>query len=303
MRAFSYSFFAFAFRFSPLEKEMEFSLVVFDLDGTLLTSKETVSDRTVQVVREIASTGTRVALCSGRTEVTMKPAVDRLGIELFLISMNGAVATKPNPEGEGQIPFFEHYIATEVVEKLINYTEQTHRLMNLYDGDLVRVKPLHEGHHQLIQQYLDINTAEFSYIQDYRAYATAPYNKILIMGNDPETILSELQAIISPTEANLIIGEFFVEVIPANVHKGTGLRALCEDLHIPLEKTLVFGDGPNDLEFLQTAGYSIAMANAVPEAKAKAKKVADFDNDHDGVAVELEKFLQQGAFKSTITSA
>ena len=54
---------------------------------------------------------------------------------------------------------------------------------------------------------------------------------------------------------------------------------------------MAFGDSGNDCEMLKTAGYSFATDNAWAEAKAAAKCVT-LSNEADGVAVEIEKYLE-----------
>jgi hydroxymethylpyrimidine pyrophosphatase-like HAD family hydrolase len=59
------------------------------------------------------------------------------------------------------------------------------------------------------------------------------------------------------------------------VDKGVALGLLCDHLHIPIEKTVAFGDGENDKEFLAAAGVGCAMKNARPAAKSAANIVID----------------------------
>ena len=81
--------------------------------------------------------------------------------------------------------------------------------------------------------------------------------------------------------ANVIRGTppFFVEILNTAVHKGHGLRQLCTSLSIPLDEVLVFGDGDNDLEFLDMAGWGIAMKNARVNVKEQADEVTRWTND------------------------
>ena len=66
---------------------------------------------------------------------------------------------------------------------------------------------------------------------------------------------------------------------------------LCEILGIPRELSVAAGDEANDLDMLRAAGVGVAMANAIPDAKAVADYVTRRDNNHDGVAEIIEKFL------------
>ena len=53
------------------------------------------------------------------------------------------------------------------------------------------------------------------------------------------------------------------ELINRKFDKGTAVRRLSGYLHIPLERTIAFGDSMNDLEMIETAGTGICMGTAV----------------------------------------
>jgi hydroxymethylpyrimidine pyrophosphatase-like HAD family hydrolase len=91
------------------------------------------------------------------------------------------------------------------------------------------------------------------------------------------------------------MGSWFLEVLPPAVHKGTGLQRLVTDiLHIPLSKVVAFGDGDNDVEFLQLAGYAVAMKNGRDVVKQVAQHVTHYTNDEDGVIRTLHELQAQG---------
>ena len=56
------------------------------------------------------------------------------------------------------------------------------------------------------------------------------------------------------------------------------------------EQVMAFGDGENDTEMIEYAGFGVAMGNACAEAKAAADYVAP-GNDEEGVAKTIEQFL------------
>jgi hydroxymethylpyrimidine pyrophosphatase-like HAD family hydrolase len=95
---------------------------------------------------------------------------------------------------------------------------------------------------------------------------------VLVMGDDVDSTLTSLQAELPLGDATLIRGTppFFVEILHPDVHKGAGLCRLCEALRVPLGAVVAFGDGDNDVEFVQAAGLGYAMANARPTLKAGA---------------------------------
>ena len=78
-------------------------------------------------------------------------------------------------------------------------------------------------------------------------------------------------------------GNLWVDFICPTANKGSALKDLIAHLHIDAKDCVVFGDQYNDVEMLQTAGTSYAMANAAPGIDKYATHVTD----------SVEKILQQ----------
>ena len=81
------------------------------------------------------------------------------------------------------------------------------------------------------------------------------------------------------------------EFTAEGINKGRGLAILKERLAIPKEQIIAIGDNENDVEMFKEAGISVAMENAKDPVKQQADFVAA-DNDHNGAAEFLEKFLK-----------
>jgi hydroxymethylpyrimidine pyrophosphatase-like HAD family hydrolase len=62
-----------------------------------------------------------------------------------------------------------------------------------------------------------------------------------------------------------------------------------EHLGLSEARTVAFGDGENDFELLEHAGYGIAVANAHTELKARADFVCPGPRE-EGVAQVLEAY-------------
>ena len=103
-------------------------------------------------------------------------------------------------------------------------------------------------------------------------------SKILILEEPCDVLYNESLQSFPTDEYSLIKGSphaFFVEYLPANVTKGSGLQLLCQELNIPLKEVIAFGDGDNDVEFLQVAGIGVAVWNARDVTKAVANVVLE----------------------------
>jgi len=83
----------------------------------------------------------------------------------------------------------------------------------------------------------------------------------------------------------VILNKRSAMVLPAAVHKGTGLSRAALELGIGLEEIVGVGDAENDQEFLALCGYAVAVANALPQVKRSADLVTNAT--HGAGVVEL----------------
>ena len=83
---------------------------------------------------------------------------------------------------------------------------------------------------------------------------------------------------------------YFLEFAAADVSKGSGLAFLAEHLGFAQERTVGIGDGENDRELLDWAGYAIAVENAHPDLKRRADAIIPGPED-EGVAALIETYL------------
>ncbi len=82
----------------------------------------------------------------------------------------------------------------------------------------------------------------------------------------------------------------FLELAATEVTKATGFALVAEQLGVPLDRVVGFGDGENDVELLESVGYAVAVANAHERVLA----VADFvcpSAAEEGVAQVIEAAL------------
>src|SRR5262249_59340726 len=80
---------------------------------------------------------------------------------------------------------------------------------------------------------------------------------------------------------------YFLEFASVGVTKGSGLDFLADRLGFTPERTVAFGDGENDVELVEWAGYGIAVENAHDRVKAVADWICPSAED-EGVAQVLE---------------
>lgn len=80
-----------------------------------------------------------------------------------------------------------------------------------------------------------------------------------------------------------------IDIISQGGSKSIGIQRFLDTVHIPVEETMAFGDGENDMEMLSYVGLGVAMGNAPPEVQ----QIADYVTlpvDQDGIYHALRHF-------------
>ena len=283
---------------------MGFRLVALDMDGTALNKEHALSERTLTTLRSLSARGVSIALCSGRSIPAIREHAAHLNLDraLPVVAFNGAcgvLATAPNWTDDADV-LYTTPVPVDAVAKVLEVCEAAGLLVQYYVGSDIYVACKTEEHTELTRRYARLTgVPAHKYTDSYREAIVrgAPY-KLLVMSDeaDVDATLALLQSRLPPECVKLIRGSppFFVEVLHPDVHKGQGLRQMCEALRIPLSEVAAFGDGDNDIEFLQTAGLGVAMSNARPTLLAVADRYTELPHDEDGVALALQKMEDAG---------
>lgn len=164
--------------------------------------------------------------------------------------------------------------------------------VNAYVGDELYVAaPTPEAH-----AYADLNKVEMHVVGDLREWLREDPTKLVAVG-DPRA-LDELEAVLKPRFAGrLFVSKslpHFLELAHPDVNKGAGLDVVARRLGFTAAETVGCGDGENDRELLDWAGYGVAVANAHPEILARADLVVP-DVEQEGIAALLEAYLDSRA--------
>ncbi|MBB6451256.1 hypothetical protein HNR44_003250 [Geomicrobium halophilum] len=284
-------------------------LVAIDMDGTLLHSEKYVSDYTAEVVQRMKHEGHSFVIATGRSLDDAKEIVTKADIPAeAYVCANGAVIA----EGNGKILKEEH-LHINTATNIASWLNERHFYFHLatsngiyatddayqfFLNDLheyVRTQPnsevLKEGIRDQADQHLkDIGLQMLPAPEDIPSHRFTAY-KFLVLSLFPERLQMIRDAWENDGEINITSsGRDNLEIMPAEVGKGSGLQYIAEHLGIALENTVAIGDNYNDLSMFKTAGLSIAMGNAETEVKKITHTTTD-DNDNDGVATAIEKHI------------
>lgn len=194
---------------------------------------------------------------------------------------------------------FHEAVREDVVLDSIRIASELELLVQYYIGKDIYENATTVSHLKWVKKYSDLTGCQQIHCEDdfQEAIAKGPPSKILIFTSPLEidNVHKKLMSCMGQN-ANVVRGSppFFVEILSKDVCKGNGLKRLSESLGVSLEEVIAFGDGDNDLEFLQMAGRGIAMLNARENVKDIADEVCEWTNGEDGVIRKLKQMESEG---------
>jgi hydroxymethylpyrimidine pyrophosphatase-like HAD family hydrolase len=259
-------------------------LVALDLDGTLLRSDGSLSERTRRALKAVAATGVELVVVTARPPRYVAPIAAELDLGAVALCANGAIeydlgtrtwrAGHPLPE-----PLARRTVAAlSTVGRDVGFAVET--------GDRVVHEPgfVPGGGPDIRLPVADLD-AMFA--------VGRPIVKLLARATDgsaDELLAAARAALGDQVECTHSGGRGLLEVSAPGVSKVAGLARLCAARDIRNDQVWAFGDMPNDLAMLRWAGTGYAVANAHPDVlEAVTRHTAD--NDSDGVAAVLETLV------------
>lgn len=260
------------------------TLVATDLDGTLLHSDGTVTDRTRRVLDALDARGVTVVFVTGRPVRWMEPLWPHVGDHGLAVCSNGGIVydvpgrsvlearSIPAEVGLRVADLLRSSLpgTTFALEKVTGFAREPHFAPRDEGAEPpgLQVGPLEEVFDDTVVKLLARQPDAVP--EDYWARVDQ------LVGSFVTTTWSSVGAL--------------VEMSASGVTKASTLEVLCAERGITGAQVLAFGDMPNDIPMLEWAGTSYAMANGHPSTIAAADHTAP-PNDEDGVAAVLEELF------------
>lgn len=258
-------------------------LVATDLDGTLIRSDRTLSDRTVAVLNSLP---VPMVIATGRPLRWVMEVYDLLGHKPIAVVANGAAVY--DPETDELL-----HSAPLAADELAHACDALRRAV----PDAVFAVELDGGRTMVHEELYDVGMWERTMVGrrsgQLADVVAQPAAKLLVRSpanRDSDEFLAMVMAALEGYEATHSSLSGLVEISAAGVTKASGVAWVAARLGVEAEDVVVFGDMPNDIPMLSWAGRAVAVANAHPTVKAVADEVTA-TNDEDGVAVWLEREL------------
>lgn len=264
-------------------------LVFLDIDGTLISERHRMTEKTIQALRQANDNGHILCICTGRTYCEMPEEMKRFD---GIISASGACvmwkkevllaeyfSEKEKEQIAGLVKEADAIYAMEGFENLYMKKE-------VYECLTARVK----GRGEEEQKILDLfrNACFCNELKNMEKVHKCSY---FYAGKDSGWFKEKLKkwdmdvAVFSQSETRGNSGE----ITKSAFSKGSAIRYLSSYLEIPIEDTIAIGDSENDIGMLQAAGVGIAMGNAFDYVKKAADDVTS-SVDEDGVYNAFQKY-------------
>jgi Cof subfamily protein (haloacid dehalogenase superfamily) len=270
---------------------MRYSLVVLDVDGTLLDSQHRLRPRVAAAVWAVRAAGISVALATGKLLTSIRPLLATLALQGPQIVLNGAATI--DSETDATLRFCP--LADDARRHILAHVRAADAqvLISQFGRDAIYMDAL-DRQHPRIDIFAEYGEGPPIFVPDVLALAQPPTAKILLSGSHERlaALRAALASQLPPGVSMTTTTPDFLEFFAVAAGKGQALAALRETLGLPREAILAVGDGENDVPLLREAGFAVAMANGAPATRAVANTIAP-SNDEDGVAVVLETLLVQ----------
>jgi Cof subfamily protein (haloacid dehalogenase superfamily) len=239
--------------------------------------------RTLETLRRAHDAGLHVVVVTGRMFQSVRRALEPAALGDPVICYQGAVVA------DGQGTWLRHVpIALDLAREALEFVLGEGYSPNVYVADELYVADVSKAARDYAEfQHLDVHA-----VGDLLDWLSQPPTKLVCVG-DPDALEGVEQRAKAHFGDRMYISKslpYFLEFAAPGVTKGAGLDFLAEHMGFTRAETIAFGDGENDVELVEWAGYGIAVENAHDRVKAVADWVAPSAQD-EGVAQVIDALL------------
>lgn len=262
-----------------------YKLVAIDCDGTLLTDKKQLTERTINSIK-MASQKVKIVISTARSFYRVEEYLRNMNLlnnDQYTICFNGGSIVNNGNQQEIE----SHTFSKENIEELILLSRQLGTQILLYAYNCLIVEEIPEKFKNNKKINFEIVKMEELEINKYNIY------KVVFL-DEPEKIVKMRKAvhkdILEQYEVTSSVPDY-IEFVPKGITKYKALENLCSILGVEKSEVIAIGDAENDIEMIQFAGLGIAMGNADNIVKNIADDITDSNNE-DGVAKAIEKYIE-----------
>lgn len=267
-----------------MSENKKISLVLADVDGTLVTQDKILTERAKRAVWYVRERGIRFAITSGRPPRGMQMINEALNLDTPIAGFNGGVFIHP----DGTV-ISSKTIPAEAAREAIEIIHKHQLVAWLYTAEDWYI-PDPKGPHVARETWTVKFEAKVA--QDFTPFLDHAV-KIVGVSDDLAAVTSceaDCQKALKGHVSAARSQPYYLDVTHPEATKGGVVDYLSHTLGILPEEIATLGDMPNDVLMFRKSGLSIAMGNASKEVQAQATYVSS-TNEEEGFAVAVEKFI------------
>lgn len=266
--------------------------IASDVDGTLLTSQQTIHPRTRQAVLRAMGSPKHFFVATGKSR---KGAFNSLGVEMATLLKNVPgvfLQGLYTVDGEGNV-VFEQKLTKGAIKAVEQLAAECNVNLVAYDGDSLYSTGMSDAVRSLSERYGEPTVKLLPMpLSEYEN----GFHKILLADENVDMLKTivrpKLDALAEENAATVTQAmPTMLEWLPEGCSKAVGVSKLCEALGIdPTTELLAMGDAENDLDMLKMASIGVAVGNASPVAREAADFLMEETNNEGGAGAAMETF-------------
>ena len=197
-------------------------MIAIDLDGTLLTDELLISPDTVKAIQKAVELGIIVTIATGRMFPSAKLFAQQLGINVPLITYQGAII-KDVDEKE---VIYERLISPDIAQKLVEIASEKNLHLQVYQDDIL----YGASENELLISYAEGVKVPYTVEPDLLKLAKKGFTKALFIDNlKPWNALQDELVTLFGERAHIAKSkEIYLEVTHPEANKGSALLYLAE---------------------------------------------------------------------------
>jgi len=255
----------------------EISVIAIDLDGTLLRSDSTLSDRSIKAIEQCVIQGLHIVIATARPFLSAKQRLSKVRTsKLYYICSNGAAIYQEDQ------PIYIDSIDAIVAQECIDIF-YSHELDFVISVEVACTGNLYTNRKDNPDDSL-FEVIDLRSIQD-------DLSKLFV--HIPKQHKGSLPPFPKECRVDIWDNGQSANVTSPTANKLSAMSKLLVHLDLSYNNLMTLGDGVNDIDLLEASHIGVAMENAAPEAKVHSRFTTS-SNDEDGVAIVLEKILAKG---------
>lgn len=264
------------------------SLVLADVDGSLLTSEKVLTARAAKAVNALTAEGIAFAITSGRPPRGMAMLVAPLALKTPIAGFNGGVFVRPD------LSMIEsHTLDPDIAKQTVALILGQKLDVWIYTASEWLIRDP-DAPHVAREAWTVKFDAEV--VPEFTNKHLAHAVKIVGVSDDLDRVAAcekRAQEELGDRASAARSQPYYLDVTHPRANKGAVVAALSKFLNIPSGEIATVGDMPSDVSMFRKSGFSIAMGNASGAVKAHASVVTD-GNESEGFAKAMEKFILHG---------